>query len=420
MMFVLISPAQSMERSLKQLITKAIENSPEIHSFKTKIEIAELEIAQYSNLNDPVLGLGLANLPVNSLSFDREPMTGKVVSLSQSFPFPGKLSSMESVYQSEVEVAKQDLVDAKWNVRRNLLDAIFDLAIVQTKTRLLNEKRELLETLLPVIRTQYEVSKAPQQNLLLLQFNITNISDKEAELKSVEGEKKAIISGLLYEEVQTDVSGLLEKDVDWPLSLDDLLNKAIMNKPSLLKTQILIEKSIRQEDLANYEFYPNFNLGIQYSQRDALQSTGVDLNDFISFNLGVSLPINYGGKKSAAVSKTKKLNELYKTNYENQIQWLKISLNRSLERITSLLTRQKLLAESLTASATESFKSSITGYKTGTVDFLNVIDSLNKLIELQDEQYTIRKDFHKEIALLEYLTGSELLADQSIEVNHEK
>lgn len=77
--------------SLQELIGIAIEVSPKIKMLEMKKQAAENRIAQNSNLADPMLTLGLTNLPVNSFSFTQEPMTGKIIGLSQAFPFPGKL-----------------------------------------------------------------------------------------------------------------------------------------------------------------------------------------------------------------------------------------------------------------------------------------------------------------------------------------
>ena len=91
LIFVLIAIANSFSQteSLQELINTAIEVSPKIKMLQMKKEAASDRIEQNSNLPDPTLTLGLANLPVNSFSFTQEPMTGKIVGLSQAFPFPG-------------------------------------------------------------------------------------------------------------------------------------------------------------------------------------------------------------------------------------------------------------------------------------------------------------------------------------------
>ncbi len=81
--------AQPQELDL--LIEEAISVSPRLNMLRAKKDASFNRIEQNSNLPDPMLTLGLMNLPVNSFSFTQEPMTGKIVGLSQMFPFPGKV-----------------------------------------------------------------------------------------------------------------------------------------------------------------------------------------------------------------------------------------------------------------------------------------------------------------------------------------
>ena len=43
------------------------------------------------SLQDPVVGIGLLNLPVDTFDFDQEPMTQKQLFASQKFPWFGTL-----------------------------------------------------------------------------------------------------------------------------------------------------------------------------------------------------------------------------------------------------------------------------------------------------------------------------------------
>jgi outer membrane protein TolC len=80
--------------------------------------------------------------------------------------------------------------------------------------------------------------------------------------------------------------------------IDSLIIKAKQTKPALVQIQLMKNKTLKLEELSEYDFYPDFNLTLQYSQRDEIASTNTDLNDFFSVILGIKIPINYGGKKS--------------------------------------------------------------------------------------------------------------------------
>jgi len=61
--------------------------------------------------------------------------------------------------------------------------------------------------------------------------------------------------------------------------------------------------------------------------------------------------------------------------------------------------------------ASQSLNAALSGYQVGKIDFLNVIESENKLFEIETNLYRLRTDYLKEINKLEFLTGSNLKKD---------
>ena len=74
---------------LQELIQEMLENNPELQSYYHLWQSTISHIPQEGSLPDPILGIGIKNLPVDNFSFNQEPMTGKHISLMQKFPFPG-------------------------------------------------------------------------------------------------------------------------------------------------------------------------------------------------------------------------------------------------------------------------------------------------------------------------------------------
>ena len=108
--------AQPQELDL--LIEEAISVSPRLNMLRAKKDASFNRIEQNSNLPDPMLTLGLMNLPVNSFSFTQEPMTGKIVGLSQMFPFPGKLSAISDAASVDTSIVRQEINDAVNEIRK--------------------------------------------------------------------------------------------------------------------------------------------------------------------------------------------------------------------------------------------------------------------------------------------------------------
>ena len=401
--------AQIPKTDINSILEKAYELNPELKLLLMKAEISDLSVAENSNLPDPVLGLGLTNLPVESFRFDQEPMTGKTLSLSQSFPFPGKLSARCDVLSLDSDINLQDYQWAKLNLRKEIIDSYYSLSYQQKKLSLFKEKLSVFEALIPIVKARYEVAEVSQQNLISLQLRISNIWEKLTELKSREDEIRWTISGLTGENFDYDLSDKLDSlvtSVPDKAILTDMLKG---NNPQLIQTELQLTKSDKLFNLSEYEFYPNFNVSVQYTQRDKMAVSGINQNDFFTAAIGITLPLNYGGKSSATQEKTLKLKDQYQSLYDNQYLRLSISINRSTTKIEANNKRISLLNNVILLQARENYKSAISAYQVGKIDFMNVIESLNKLLDYEDELYAIRLESIKEMTTIEVISGTALL-----------
>ena len=398
--------------ALDSLINRAIEVSPKLAMYRAKRSVAENKIPQVSNLPDPMLTLGVVNMPVNSFSFTQEPMTGKMISVSQAFPFPGKLSAAEDVGSKDVNITDEEIQDEINDIKKNVADTYYELVFTRKAISLTGESKKLLKDISKVVGTKYSVSEASQQNLIKIQLEITRINDKLEELKSKETSLLSTINNYLIRDLQTPVntSGL-KATRELNLSIAKLDSTAVSNRPLLKGIRLSEDKAMLMERLADYEFFPNFNITLQYSAREQIAKTNTDLTDFFSAMVGISIPLNYGGKKTAKVEEAKSMQGLYSEQYNATLQSLNIAFGNSLAKLKEIKEREKLIVEGMQPQASQSLNAALSGYQVGKIDFLNVIESENKLFEIETNLYRLRTDYLKEINKLEFLTGSNLKKD---------
>ena len=394
--------------TLQDVINKAIDVSPKIKMLQLKKEAASNRIEQNSNLPDPMLTLGFANLPVNSFSFTQEPMTGKVVGLSQAFPFPGKLSEQAEVNKKDVDIVEQEILDTKNEIRKNVIKSYDELLYIRKAIAFADSSRNLLKNISEVVRTKYSVSTASQQNLLKVELEITNITEKIEDLKSKENSQLAMLNALLLRNENSPISTNGFPEIDYKsFTVEALIDSAKQYRPFLAGISEAGQKEELKKSLAEYDYYPNFNFALQYSFRDKIAKTNTPLDDFFTIMLGVSLPLNYGGKVSSKVQETESMQNLYDEQYNMSLQVLRSSFGTSIAKLNSLKERIKLISEGSLIQATENLKTTLTSYRVGQVDFLNVIDAQNNLLKIENDLYRLKTDYLNEIAELEFLTGKE-------------
>ena len=395
--------------TLQDLINTAIDVSPKLSMLRAKRNVAENKIPQNSNLPNPMLMLGLMNLPTNTFSFNQEPMTQKVVGLQQSIPFPGKLSSMEDAAAIDTLIIDKEIKDAENEIRKNIKNKYYSLSFFRKSIQLAKESKKLLEKISDVVSTKYSVSTANQQNLIKVQLEITNISDRIEDLKSKESSTLSELNALLLKEadspIQTETFDSI-KTLDITVKQLDSLSRT--NRPFLQGIQLSQEKGKLKQKVAEKDYLPNFTLGVQYGQRDMLHKTGMAQSDFLSFSLGISLPINYGGKISSKVDEAISMQELYSQQYYQALQYLNGVFGTDVADLNSLKERISLFEGGLLPQAQQNLSSTMASYQVNKVDFINVIDAQNQLFKIETNLYKLKTDYLKKIAELEFLTGTGL------------
>ena len=148
--------AQHKNENLEKLIQEAISVSPKIKMLNAKLGVAASRIEQGTNLPDPVLTLGLMNMPTNSFSFTQEPMTGKMIGISQAIPFPGGLSTAAKTKAVDTLIVNQEISDLKNEIRKNISNLYFDLQLTRKKIELTKISKQLFEQVSEIVKRKYD------------------------------------------------------------------------------------------------------------------------------------------------------------------------------------------------------------------------------------------------------------------------
>jgi len=398
----------AQQETLDTLINIALDKSPELKMLQYKMNASENKIQQNSNLPDPMLSLGVMSLPLPSLAFNKEMMTAKIVGLSQEFPFPGKLSTIEQKNSKDAEVVEQEYYDKQNEIIKNITQSYDELKYIRKEIEITKKSKALMQQIMDVVRSMYLVSEASQQNVFRVDLEITGMDEMLSKLKGEEDEILSNINSLLLRDpsIPINTDSLIISDYI-EVSFDQLLDSARVNRPYLKGISLLEEKEQLSESIADYEYLPMFKLSAQYAFRDKVQD--MPLDDMISVMLDISIPLNYGGKVSAMVQESKSMQDMYREQFSASLQMLKKEFGSVISKIKSIKSRIKLIEEGSLVQAQENLNSALTAYQVGKIDFMNIIDAQNNLYTLEKNLYRLKTDYNKQVAELRFLTGAKNL-----------
>jgi len=402
--------AQQENEPLDSLIFHAIRVSPKIKLLRSKMEVSSSKIEHGTNLPDPMLTFGLVNMPTNSFSFTQEPMTGKVIGITQAFPFPGGLGVKSNVIAMDTLIVEQEIEDFKNEIRKDVTTLYYELQLVREEKILAAESKALLNQISDVVKSKYEVSQASLQNMIQVEVQITRVQDRIESLIGKENATLAELNAFLLREENSAI----DTDEIIPVSGDKYSSTALIKtaneyRPFLRGIQLSEQKSKLMENAADYSYYPNFQVGLQYTQRDYSSVTGQNWNDFLSVVVGITLPLGYGGGYSSKVEEAQYLQSFYREQYSSSVQSLNQSFGKIVAKLHELQIREKLISETLLPQTEQALQASLADYQVGRVDFVNVINAESDILKIKTDLIKIRTEYSKNVVQLEFLVGTEII-----------
>jgi outer membrane protein TolC len=396
------------DRILSGLIKEALENNPRLEVAFQRAQAAEKAIPQSGALPDPQLTLGLMNLPVNSFAFDQEPMTGKLISLMQMFPFPGKLSLAEDMAESEAAAVRFQQKEIRNQVIEMVKRAYYDLYAIDRALETVEKNKVLMAQFVQVAEVKYATGAGLQQDVLRAQVELSKLEDDAIMWQQKRRAAAARLNALLNRAPDSPF-GVTPEELGLPAEpLPDFSPEDIVEKRPLLRAwKEKMGKAAAAVELARRDYWPNFTLGASYSQRDDL-ATGMIMHDFFSVTVSLNIPLYHERKQGARVAEKTLDEAAVRAEYENaragvltEIETLKADLERNRKRA-------ELYQGGILLQARQSLESALAGYQVGKVDFLTLINNWMMVQNYELQHFFALADYHKALAGYELAAGGEI------------
>lgn len=394
--------------NLNTILEQVYNNDPKLASFTKARELETVKIAGVSNLPDPKITLGLTNMPVNTFSFSQEPMTGKTIAISQSFPFFGKLSLAENLQMKSAELIDPEIKLYKLQLDRKVKLLYWDVIANNAKTGLTNDLIDVVAGVEDLIATRYSYDLAKKQDLVAIRLELTLLNDKLEMFRGASAEGIAALATLAGKDTMLTSENFPEIPETLPINQEEAEEIINRENPDIIKSRIALEQAGMREELARKDYWPDFTITLQYTMRDELKATGKDQADFLSVMAGFNIPLNYGGKTDAKIDEARLSGEILSDRINS------IQLNASSEaakatqKLNSILKRINITKNILLPQSEENLSAALSGAGTGVTDYLSVINAVQKIIEVKLKYIELKTAYYTALTNLEYILGTDL------------
>lgn len=371
--------------------------------------------------------LGLRDFPLSQPGF-YDDFTMKMVGLSQTIPFPGKLGFRRRSAEREVDGAVATADAAARQAERDVRVAFYDLAFVDRALDVVGRNRDVLVNLIKVTESRYSVGAAEQQDVLRARVEATRLAEQAVTLTEQRLASLAQLNAVLDRPSNTPVhtpqipariaraavadsaghvrfaSAVLgARAADSPLpSLAELQEAALRQSPVLHEHEAMILAQTERLELARKEHLPDFDIAFEYGQRTGYR-------DLFTARVSIPLRLQRSGKQNQLVIAAR--GDLAALEAEHGAR--RNEIRATVARLDSELARQRaqlaLYKSALIPQGRASLTSALASYQVGRVEFLTLLDNQATLFNYETEYFRVLSDFAKTLAELALVVGKEVL-----------
>lgn len=431
------APARAQATSLDSVVALAVRTSPVILAADSRVAAARARVGPAGALPDPMLMLGVINQPVGRMRAGDamggggngpDPMTMRMVGVTQTLPYPGKRGLERRAMELEVDVSRAAADMVRRQVIRDVKAVWYEIAFIDQALGIVERNRDVLAGLIRVSEARYGTGSGGQQDVLRARVEAARLAETASGLTEQRRAAVARLNGLLDQPAERPVlaatvparvaraavhmsadairftsTTLGARAADSPLgALDDLQAAAVRSSPELREKDAMIAVQGSRLELARKAALPDIDVSLQYGQR------GGGLPGMVSATVSLPLPIHRAQRQSQQVVEATAQLTAATAERAARASALRAEIARMVAEIERERTRLALTVKAILPQARAALSSAASGYQTGRVEFLAVLENQATVFGYETDYFRALSDFATMIAELERVVGEEV------------
>jgi cobalt-zinc-cadmium efflux system outer membrane protein len=404
---------QAGGRVADSLVAHALTANRRLQAAEARAAGARSRIAPAGAWPDPMLMAGIENLPISrekaaghATTVGPDPMTMKMLGVRQSVPYPGKTPLRTAAARADAEAAEARLASVRRDVRRQVLNAYYELVAARSSLSIIERQQHVATSVLPAAEARYVAGTAAQSDVLKARTEAALLVEERNSMLQQERAALARLNAVLDRAGSTPVvAESFPEDLVGTKSLpalDSLTAIALQTNPRLRERRAVITAQIAQRDLNRKEYLPDFDVSIQYGQRDRLP-------DMITATIGVPLPIQRGRKQTAIARAAQFDVVASEAELRSEENELRAEIARTRAAVERDQANLELLHRAILPQARATFASASASYQSGRGELLNVLDAMRALFATETMRVRTLSELAKSVTELQALVGEDVL-----------
>ena len=316
--------------SIEDIVQKSLQNNFDIKSLENSIEIANFQIKQSKNWENPMLRFKANDIMLNKNYLNNQKEYG--IELSQAIPIGKKLELEESIAKKDKLLKEQTLQDIKLEFESKIYLYSYTILILENRLKLLNEYQKNLNRLEELYTKLYSYDKVSLNEILNTQISKYDLQMKINELQTTKDNLYLSLEQISYEKIDKIDDSLVLKDIN-----RQQIEEQLIFHPKIQTLQTTSQKYKDTAQLEDAKKFSSVTLALEYMQNKE--------QDYANITMSMPLPI-YNTENINKLKANLNTNET-NNKLDSQIHNLRLQTKIYLNNLEQYKTNYKILQEKI-------------------------------------------------------------------------
>jgi outer membrane protein, heavy metal efflux system len=299
--------------------------------------------------------------------------------ISQTIPFPGKLTLSGRIADQQAQAARENLTAIVQETLRGVRRAYAQFYFAERALEVNADSTALARQFENIAEAKFKVAKVPEEDVIQGQEEISRLATERVNFVEQRNTAMGALNTLLDRAPRARLGRPAKMaTAELQIPLEQLVEQARGTRPEIRAENHLVQAREQSVTLAKMGYLPDFSIGGQYMGIDG--HMGVpgftrDGHDIWATTIGLSVPI-WIDRIKARVDETGAELQQEKFTRRNVEDTVNDQIQDAYERLMASARNDIIYRTTLLPQTAERIRAAEAGYQTGTVDFLTLIDSL--------------------------------------------
>ena len=316
--------------SIENIVQKSLQNNFDIKSLENSIEIANFQIKQAKNWENPMISFKVNDIMLNKNYLNNQKKYG--IELSQAIPIGKKLELEESIAKKDKLLKEQTLQDIKLEFESKIYLYSYTILILENRLKLLNEYQKNLNRLEELYTKLYSYDKVSLNEILNTQISKYDLQMKINELQTTKDNLYLSLEQISYEKIDKIDDSLVLKNIN-----KQQIEELLIFHPKIQTLQTTSQKYKDTAQLEDAKKFSSVTLALEYMQNKE--------QDYANITMSMPLPI-YNTENINKLKANLNTNET-NNKLDSQIHNLRLQTKIYLNNLEQYKTNYKILQEKI-------------------------------------------------------------------------